>query len=111
MPLILFRPYWYDEPGKQAKPRVADPSDNSYGCKVRFTRLPGLRPRTHLSIGSNSFKLTRGRSEHVRVMPAEQEAEYRSLEAEIAALEQRKRELIEEAWNRADLYVHKEEQP
>lgn len=107
--MILHRPFWYDEPGKPpARPRVANPVDPSYGSKVRFTRLPDLRPKSHLSIGSNSYALKRGRSEHVRLMPAEQEVEYRSIEAEIEALQLRLRAVVDEAWVRAEPYIHEE---
>ncbi len=39
-------------------------------------------------------------------MPEEQEAEYRRLSAEIARLEQERRDIVEEGWVRAEPYLH-----
>jgi hypothetical protein len=102
--LILHRPFWYDEPGKPAKPRVVEPElgEVEFSHKLRFVSNPRSKKRVVL-FGSTGYELTRGRSKHVRVMPQEQEAEYRDIEAQIAALKRRLDEVRDEAWLRANV--------
>jgi hypothetical protein len=94
--------------GRAKRARVVDTEKKEPSSSYRPIHREVVRGRDYLTVDYHGYALTRGKSEWVRVLPEEQEKEYREIRAEIARLEQKARDVIEEGWVRAKPYVHSE---
>lgn len=88
--------------------QICDLKQKFENPNYRRIRREKLRSGEYLTVDHNGYKLTRGKSDLVRVLPEEQEREYREILAQIAQLRQRASDVIEEGWVRAEPYIHPE---
>jgi hypothetical protein len=103
--IVLHKPF---DPLTQARRKAASVADLTPPSSFTPAQVRVLETPRGFSIVTGwhaySIRGPRGTSEWVRLMPEEQEAEYRDAKAQIAALQKRAAEIVEEGWVRAKPY-------